>query len=74
EEAYQVVLEAYQNQKFTMPLSSDSLLEFLLDLGYKGQLKHIFEMYVDQMHQPWRTFGAIINICLLGKTLSNDRL
>ncbi|GJV02469.1 hypothetical protein Tco_1336038 [Tanacetum coccineum] len=26
------------------------------------------------MHQPWRTFGSIINICLSGKTLSNDRL
>ncbi|GJR79675.1 hypothetical protein Tco_0150460 [Tanacetum coccineum] len=63
-----------QNQSFTVPPSSDSLLEFLLDLGYKGQLKHTSKMYVDQMHQPWRTFGAIINRCLWGKTLSNDRL
>ncbi|GJR06311.1 retrovirus-related pol polyprotein from transposon TNT 1-94 [Tanacetum coccineum] len=32
------------------------------------------EMYVDHIHQPWRTFVAIINRCLSGKTLSNDRL
>ncbi|GJT88517.1 hypothetical protein Tco_1070234 [Tanacetum coccineum] len=31
-------------------------------------------MYIDQMHQPWRTFRAIINKCLSRMTLSNDRL
>ncbi|GKF84543.1 hypothetical protein Tco_0249441 [Tanacetum coccineum] len=31
-------------------------------------------MYVDYMHQPWRTLAAIINKCLSGKTGSNDRL
>ncbi|GKB29439.1 hypothetical protein Tco_0868840 [Tanacetum coccineum] len=63
------------NQVFTVPpSSSDSLIDFLLELGYKGQLPHFSQMYVDQMHQPWRTFGAIINKCLSWKTLSNDRL
>ncbi|GKD61722.1 hypothetical protein Tco_1299231 [Tanacetum coccineum] len=32
------------NQKFTVPPSFDSLLKFLLDLGYKGQLKHISDI------------------------------
>ncbi|GJY03381.1 hypothetical protein Tco_0369321 [Tanacetum coccineum] len=63
-----------QNQEFIEFLTSDSLLEFLLDLGYKGQLKQISEMYVDHMHQPCRTFGAIISRCLSEKTLSDDRL
>ncbi|GJZ44557.1 retrovirus-related pol polyprotein from transposon TNT 1-94 [Tanacetum coccineum] len=31
-------------------------------------------MYVDHMHQPWRTLAAIINKCLFGKAASNDRL
>ncbi|GJW56233.1 hypothetical protein Tco_0102964 [Tanacetum coccineum] len=62
------------NQEFTVPPSSDSLMDFLMELGYKGQLRHISEMFVDQMHQPWRTLGAIINRCLSGKTSSNDRL
>ncbi|GKE12612.1 hypothetical protein Tco_1416163 [Tanacetum coccineum] len=61
-----------QNQAFTVPPSHDSLMDFLLDLGYKGPLKHIFEMFVDHMHQPWRNLGAIINRCLSGKTLTTD--
>ncbi|GKA68542.1 hypothetical protein Tco_0768459 [Tanacetum coccineum] len=63
-----------QNQAFTMPPSHDSLMDFLLDLGYKGPLKHISEMFVDHMYQQWRTLGAIINKCLLRKTSNNDRL
>ncbi|GKB81748.1 hypothetical protein Tco_0948643, partial [Tanacetum coccineum] len=31
-------------------------------------------MFVDYMHQPWRTLKAIINKCLSGKTSSNGRL
>ncbi|GKD07295.1 hypothetical protein Tco_1186980 [Tanacetum coccineum] len=53
---------------------NDSLFDLLLELGYKGQLKHISKMFVDHMHQTWRTLGAIINICLSRKTSSNDRL
>ncbi|GKD21671.1 hypothetical protein Tco_1223374, partial [Tanacetum coccineum] len=63
-----------QNQEFTMPPSNDSLVDFLLDLGYKGPLKHISEMFVDHMHQTWRTLRAIINRCLSGKTSSNNQL
>ncbi|GJW10417.1 hypothetical protein Tco_1576244, partial [Tanacetum coccineum] len=31
-------------------------------------------MFVDHMHQPWRTLAAIINKCLSGKIASNDKL
>ncbi|GJV15535.1 hypothetical protein Tco_1360858 [Tanacetum coccineum] len=31
-------------------------------------------MYVDHMHQPWRTLAAIINKCLFDKAESNGRL
>ncbi|GKA71429.1 hypothetical protein Tco_0777568 [Tanacetum coccineum] len=31
-------------------------------------------MFVDHMHQPWRTLAACINKCLSGKTASNDKL
>ncbi|GKF28624.1 hypothetical protein Tco_0094966 [Tanacetum coccineum] len=63
-----------KNQEFTIPPSSDTLREFLHELGYKGKLTSSSEMYVDHINQPWRTFVAIINKCLSGKTLSNDRL
>ncbi|GJX25220.1 hypothetical protein Tco_0231516 [Tanacetum coccineum] len=31
-------------------------------------------IHTDQMHQPWRTFAAIINRCISGKTIGLDRL
>ncbi|GJZ52105.1 hypothetical protein Tco_0606620 [Tanacetum coccineum] len=50
------------------------LLSFLIKLGYKGPLYKHTNMFVDHMHQPWRTLAAIINKCLSGKTTSNDKL
>ncbi|GJR92569.1 hypothetical protein Tco_0264743 [Tanacetum coccineum] len=63
-----------ENQEFTKPPSSDTLREFLQELGYKGKQISNLEMYIDHVHQPWRNFAAIINKFLSGKTLSNDRL
>ncbi|GJS71487.1 hypothetical protein Tco_0704328 [Tanacetum coccineum] len=41
---------------------------FLIDLGYKGPLYKYTNMFVDHMHQPWKTLAAIINKCLSRKT------
>ncbi|GJZ79340.1 hypothetical protein Tco_0644177 [Tanacetum coccineum] len=49
-------------------------LTFLLTLGCKGPLHKHPNMYVDHMHQPWRTLASIINKCLSGKTANNDKL
>ncbi|GKA29106.1 hypothetical protein Tco_0715351, partial [Tanacetum coccineum] len=62
------------NKEFTVHPSNDSLINFLMELGYKGQMKQLSDMFVDHMHQPWRTLRTIINRCLSGKTSSNDRL
>ncbi|GJZ08762.1 hypothetical protein Tco_0543045 [Tanacetum coccineum] len=52
----------------------DTALTFLINLGYKGTLYKHTNMFVDHMHQPWRTLAVIINKCLSGKTASNDKL
>ncbi|GJY35202.1 hypothetical protein Tco_0420580 [Tanacetum coccineum] len=52
----------------------ETTLTFLLSLGYKGPIHKHHSMYVDHMHQPWRTLDSIINKCLSSKTTSNDRL
>nr|GEU63167.1 reverse transcriptase domain-containing protein [Tanacetum cinerariifolium] len=52
----------------------DTTLAFLIELGYKGPLYKHTNMFVDHMHQPWRTLTSIINKCLSGKTTSNDKL
>ncbi|GJZ21354.1 MAK10-like protein [Tanacetum coccineum] len=88
EETYQVILDIIKNTPCynAFLITADvpiiymqqfliySLFDILMELGYNGQLKHISKMFVDHMHQPWRTLGAIINRCLSGKTSSNDRL
>nr|GEY90380.1 hypothetical protein [Tanacetum cinerariifolium] len=52
----------------------ETALAFILNHGYKGPLNKHTNMFVDHMHQPWRTLAAIINKCLFGKTASNDKL
>ncbi|GJW05076.1 hypothetical protein Tco_1563932 [Tanacetum coccineum] len=52
----------------------DTTLAFLIELGYKGPLHKHTNMFVDHMHQPWRTLAAIINKCLSRKTARNDKL
>ncbi|GJY24305.1 hypothetical protein Tco_0397963, partial [Tanacetum coccineum] len=59
---------------FTDVPDDDTTLAFLIKLGYKGPLYKHTNMFVDHMHQPWRTLAAIINKCLSGKTTSNDKL
>ncbi|GKB19332.1 hypothetical protein Tco_0853255 [Tanacetum coccineum] len=62
------------NEDFVAPPSEEDLLAFLNELGYKGPLDHLARMFVDHMHQPWRTLATIINKILSGKASSNDRL
>ncbi|GJX50239.1 hypothetical protein Tco_0277084, partial [Tanacetum coccineum] len=59
---------------FTDVQDDDTTLAFLIKLGYKGPLYKHTNMFVDHMHQPWRTLAAIINKCLSGKIASNDKL
>nr|GEU76465.1 hypothetical protein [Tanacetum cinerariifolium]GEU81708.1 hypothetical protein [Tanacetum cinerariifolium] len=63
-----------EGEEFTEVHDDDATLTFLADLSYKGPLHKYTKMYVDHMHQPWRTVAAIINKCLSRKTASNDRL
>nr|GEZ56392.1 hypothetical protein [Tanacetum cinerariifolium] len=53
---------------FTDVPNDDIALTFLIDLGYNGAIYKYTNMFVDHMHQPWRTQAAIINKCLSGKT------
>ncbi|GJS67693.1 hypothetical protein Tco_0682258 [Tanacetum coccineum] len=63
-----------QGVDFAEVPDDETTLTFLLNLGYKGPLHKHPSMYVDRMHQPWRTLAAIINNRVFGKAASNDRL
>nr|GEV13482.1 retrovirus-related Pol polyprotein from transposon TNT 1-94 [Tanacetum cinerariifolium] len=63
-----------EGEEFTEVQNDEDTLTFLVDLGYTGPLHKYTNMFVDYMHQPWRTMAACINKCLSGKTTSNDKL
>ncbi|GKD30839.1 hypothetical protein Tco_1241617 [Tanacetum coccineum] len=62
------------NQEFDAPPSDEEIVTFIKELGYKGDIKSVTKVVVDQMHQPWRTFTTIINRCLFGKTSGLDKI
>ncbi|GJV30698.1 hypothetical protein Tco_1387146 [Tanacetum coccineum] len=47
---------------------NEEIVTFIKEIGYKGDLESITELFTDHMYQPWRTFASVINICLSGKT------
>ncbi|GJT42462.1 hypothetical protein Tco_0951177 [Tanacetum coccineum] len=62
------------NQDFIAPPSKEDLVTFIQELGYSSKCNMLSVIHTDQMHQPWRTFAAIINRCISGKTTGLDRL
>ncbi|GJR37992.1 hypothetical protein Tco_1213676 [Tanacetum coccineum] len=55
-------------QKFEDPPFEEEILSFIRDLGHTGKIKVLSDVNVNHLHQPWRSFDAIINKCLSGKT------
>ncbi|GJW60719.1 hypothetical protein Tco_0110054 [Tanacetum coccineum] len=50
------------------------MVPFIQELGYSGKCDMLSAIHTNQMHQPWRTFAAIITRCISGKTTGLDRL
>ncbi|GKF02225.1 hypothetical protein Tco_0029148, partial [Tanacetum coccineum] len=61
-------------QDFDELPTDEDIESFLKDLGYTGEIKTLNDVVIDQMHQPWRTFDALINRSLSGKTTGLDKL
>ncbi|GJW40173.1 retrovirus-related pol polyprotein from transposon TNT 1-94 [Tanacetum coccineum] len=77
-EVFRDILQIYPrhpNQEFVKPPSLDEeIVSFIKELCYKGDIESIIEVYTDHMHQPWRTFTAIINRFLSGKMTCLDKI
>nr|GEX68366.1 hypothetical protein [Tanacetum cinerariifolium] len=59
---------------FEDPPLEEEILSFIRDLGHTRVIKVLTNINVNYMHQPWRSFAAIINKCLSGKTTGLDSL
>ncbi|GJX92077.1 retrovirus-related pol polyprotein from transposon TNT 1-94 [Tanacetum coccineum] len=62
------------SQKFEDPSFEEEILSFIRDLGHTREIKVLTDVNVNHMHQPWRSFAAIINRFLSGKTTGIDSL
>nr|GFA84008.1 hypothetical protein [Tanacetum cinerariifolium] len=50
----------------------EEILEFLRFLGHSAQIKTLTDVNINNLFQPWRSFGAVINKCLTGKSSGFD--
>nr|GFC71725.1 hypothetical protein [Tanacetum cinerariifolium] len=52
----------------------EETLEFFRFLGHSTQIKTLTDVNVNKLYQPWRSFAAVINKCLTGKSTGFDSL
>nr|GEW89328.1 hypothetical protein [Tanacetum cinerariifolium] len=62
------------NQTFNELPFEEEILAFLRYLGYGGEIRKITDVNINKLHQPWRSFAAVINNCLSGKSTGYDSL
>nr|GEW68779.1 hypothetical protein [Tanacetum cinerariifolium] len=61
-------------QSFVEPPFKEEILTFLRFLRHSGAIRKLTNVNINKMHQPWRSFAAIINKCLTGKSSGYDSL
>nr|GEV18236.1 hypothetical protein [Tanacetum cinerariifolium] len=52
------------NQTFDELLFEEEILAFLRYLGHSREIKKITDVNINKLHQPWRSFAAVINKCI----------
>nr|GEX27469.1 hypothetical protein [Tanacetum cinerariifolium] len=50
----------------------EEILEFLWFLKHSAQIRTLTNVNINKLFQPWRSFGAVINKCLTGKSSGFD--
>nr|GFB53243.1 hypothetical protein [Tanacetum cinerariifolium] len=56
------------SQSFAELPSEEEILEFLRYLGHSNEIRHLTDVNVNKLYQPWRSFTSVINKCLTGKS------
>nr|GEU56201.1 hypothetical protein [Tanacetum cinerariifolium] len=67
-------IKEIEDQDFdAIPFEEDTV-SFLRELGHTVVVNSLNDVVINQMHQPWRTFAALINRSLSAKTTVFDKL
>nr|GEW21761.1 hypothetical protein [Tanacetum cinerariifolium] len=62
------------SQSFVEPPFEEEILAFLHFLGHSGEIRKLTDVNINKLHQPQRSFAAIINKCLTEKSSGCDSL
>nr|GEY84057.1 hypothetical protein [Tanacetum cinerariifolium] len=62
------------HQPFVEPPFEEEIRAFLRFLGHSGAIRRLTDVNINKLHQPWRSFAAIINKCLTEKSSGYDSL
>nr|GEX37630.1 hypothetical protein [Tanacetum cinerariifolium] len=68
------ICQRIPNQTFDELPFEEEILAFLRYHGHSGEIKKITDVNINKLHQPWRSFAAVINKCLSGKSIGYDSL
>ncbi|GKA10192.1 hypothetical protein Tco_0689625 [Tanacetum coccineum] len=69
-----ITSDVLEGRDFDPLPSEEETVSFLRELGHTREINSLNDVVVDQMHQPWRTFAALINRGLSRKTSGLDKL
>nr|GFB55640.1 hypothetical protein [Tanacetum cinerariifolium] len=61
-------------QSFDEPPFEEEILAFIHFLGHSTAIRTLTDVNINKLCQPWRSFAAIINKCLAGKSSGYDSL
>nr|GEV68068.1 hypothetical protein [Tanacetum cinerariifolium] len=62
------------HQPFVEPPFEEEILAFLRFLRHDAVIRKLTDVTINKLHHPWRSFSAIINKCLTGKSSGYDSL
>nr|GFA14842.1 hypothetical protein [Tanacetum cinerariifolium] len=52
--------------------TEEEIVEFLRYLRHSHEIRHLTDVNVNKLYQPWRSFASVINKCLTGKSSGED--
>nr|GEV81375.1 retrovirus-related Pol polyprotein from transposon TNT 1-94 [Tanacetum cinerariifolium] len=61
-------------QSFDKPLFEEEILAFIWFFGHSAGIRTLTDVNINKLYQPWRSFAAISNKCLTGKSSGYDSL
>nr|GEW61709.1 Gag-Pol polyprotein [Tanacetum cinerariifolium] len=62
------------DQSFDEPSFEEEILAFIHFLRHSAAIRTLTDVNINKLYQPWRSFAAIINKCLTGKSSGYDSL